>query len=340
MSFSLAVLKYINLRWLWCILPARFILVMVFIESISKIHNFGPHTEHSTNSFCCAKKLRRRASARGRQGEWGTGQVSLASCHLAQLNDANTWISGSKCALRNNFSLKIYEYFVWNLNGHSGDYILKSRENFSFDSLWNFVETVSILADMRRSANQGFCCWCWWTDKGLALTRSLLPLISNCCCCPVYRTNATWKPLGSAATTAAQSTAYIQSPLYRFWCALMLFDTVLRCVRVCMCVDDVRAKCILPMVLLHLLVLQTASFKVSQYSFDFVRVFLCNPFSYRQRSPSASFRCFSLEIIWFFLCRCAPSTPIKCITIWSVRRFLITFSLTQSFIHLPVAIPL
>lgn len=69
-------------------------------------------------------------------------------------------------------------------------------------------------------------------------------------------------------------------------------------------------------------------------------VFLHNPFSYRQLClcPSPQHSSVSLEIIWFFLCRCAPSTPIKCITIWSVRRFLITFSLTLSFLSLSLSI--
>lgn len=140
-----------------------------------------------------------------------------------------------------------------------------------------------------------------------------------------YRTKATWKPLGSAATAAAP-TAYSVA-----WCAIACVSAR---------VYVIRAKCIhciLPMVLLYLLVLQTASFKVSQYSFDFVRIplqslflpptlCLCLSFSLHHSSVSP-------EIIWFFLCRCAPSTPIKCITIWSVRRFLITFWLTLSFFH-------
>lgn len=205
-------------------------------------------------------------------------------------------------------------------NGHSGVSILNRKEKFWLFSFFLCgIFTVSIRANTRRLANQCFELLLVVVLNG---QRSVLALTRFCCrwyqtVVARYRMKATWKPLGSVA--AAAPTAYSVA-MYRFWCAIVCVRESILCFvcntcKVCVALFACAANRV-PI----LIWLCSYSFAIPFPTANSPRV-----------APHHSSA--SPKIIWFFLCRCAPSTPIKCITIWSVRRFLITFSLTLSFFH-------
>ena len=67
-------------------------------------------------------------------------------------------------------------------------------------------------------------------------------------------------------------------------------------------------------VMLFICCVQTASFKVAQYSFNFKLSLFLFLFSHSPALPLSILHSSHnpSKIIWLFLCRCAPSTPIKC----------------------------